>query len=93
LRRSVVRRRRRYRGVALGVVVDAHAPRLAADLTILDVVLVLPAAGIDAHGDGLAAVRARHLAFGVGGAIAERKVTLEIEVAGFRIKSKPHIET
>jgi hypothetical protein len=69
------------------------APRLAADLTVLDVVLSLTAPRIERDGDRLAAVRTRHLAFYVGGAIAEREVSLEVEVIGLRIKGKPHIET
>src|SRR5215467_2345177 len=90
--RSIVRRRRRYGGVSVRIVFDAHSPRLAAHLAVLDVVLVLPAARIDADRDGLAAIRARHLAFGVGSAVTERKVSLEIEVIRLGIKRKLHIE-
>jgi hypothetical protein len=53
----------------------------------------LTAPRIERDGDRLAAVRTRHLAFYVGGAIAEREVSLEVEVIGLRIKGKPHIET
>src|SRR4051812_5763954 len=57
-----------------------HAPGLAADLAVLDVVLRGAAAWIEADRVLFAAVGADHHAAGVGRAVAEWKVAVEIEL-------------
>jgi hypothetical protein len=79
--------------VAVRAVLDVDAPRLAADLAILDVVLPVAAPRIEPDGHGLSAVRAGHLAFDVGRAVAQRKIAVEVEVVGLRVESEAHLET
>jgi hypothetical protein len=59
-----------------------YSPGLTADLAVFDIILIAAATGIDADGVRLAAVRTDNVRARIGGAVAERKVTIEIEVVG-----------
>ena len=76
---GLIRRAERLRFErCLLVVRHRHAPRLTADLTIFDVILFRTAARIDTDFVRLSAVGAHDDALGVGGAVAEWKLLLEI---------------
>ena len=59
-----------------------YSPGLTADLTILDVALIIAAAGIDTDGVDLAAVRTRDVRAGVGRAVSQGKVAVQVELVG-----------
>src|SRR5882724_1002800 len=65
-----------FRGPVLSVG-HGDLPRPAADLAVLDVLLLGPAAGIEGDLDGLAAIGAGDLGGGVGRAIAEGEFLVE----------------
>jgi hypothetical protein len=69
-----------------------QTPRLAANLAVFDVVLAIPAPGIEGDHDRFAAVWTRDVALNICRAVAERKVALEVEVIRLWIKRKPHVE-
>jgi hypothetical protein len=71
----------RHRDVGFPIVVaHADAPRIAAHLTVLDVLLRRPAAGIERDLDRLAAVRTLDRRVDVGGAITKGKFVVEVEL-------------
>src|ERR1041384_8359560 len=67
-------------GGAVVSIMYGDAPGLTADLTVFDVVLVFAASRVEADRICFAAVRTGDLAARVGGAVAERKVSIEIEL-------------
>src|SRR5947207_4937671 len=64
-------------GRAVFAVVDAHRPRLAANLAVLHILLGRAAAGIDRDLHRLVTVRAVNRRPRLGGAVAERKSGVE----------------
>ena len=76
--RLLVERRHLHVGAAGRVVAHGHAPRLAAHLAVLDVVLRPAAAGIERDVHRLAAVRAVHGRRGVRGAVAAREIGVDV---------------
>jgi len=65
------------------VVRDRHLPRLAAHLAILDVLLVLSAAWVYRNHYRFTAVRTLHRRFHISGAVAKRKLAIEL---GFQLR-------
>jgi len=59
-----------------------HSPGLTADLAIFHVALIVAASWINADGVHLAAVRTGDVGAGVGGAVTERKIAIEVELLG-----------
>src|SRR5512147_2652932 len=88
---AVVRGLDAHVGAALGVVAHEHAPGLTAHLAVLDVLLRGPAARIERDGVHLAAVRAAHVPFGVGGAIAEGELRVESDGIVWVVEKKAHV--
>src|SRR5262245_37008777 len=69
-----------------------NTPGLAADLTVFDVILYVAAARVQAHRILFAAIRAHDRPHGIGCAVTERKVAIEIELVVVVVKSKAHSE-
>jgi hypothetical protein len=59
-----------------------YTPRLAADLAVLGIALMFAAAGIHEHRVRLTAIRADDFGARVRCSVAERKVTIEVEIVG-----------
>ena len=78
----LIERLHAHGGMPVVPVLHGHAPRLTANRAVLDVLLVITAAGIERHRVRFAAVRAGDDSACVGGAVAERKVAIEIELVG-----------
>src|SRR5512143_1881982 len=83
---SVVECHSVYDGGAVVLIMYGNSPRLAAHLAVFDVVLLRAAAGVESDHIGLAAIRTGDHAGRGGGAVAERKVSVEVEiVAGLAV--------
>jgi hypothetical protein len=65
-------------GLAVGIVAYSDSPRLTADLTVLDIVLTVPAPRVESDDVVLATVGAHDGPDRVGGAITERKFLVEV---------------
>src|SRR5678809_503317 len=91
---SVVEGRSAYDGGSVVSIMYGDAPGLAAHLAVLDVVLRVAAAGVEADRVGLAAVGTRHDAARVGRSVAEWELPVEIELVGLVValivESKAH---
>jgi hypothetical protein len=62
------------------IIRNSDSPRSATHLAILYIVLIVAPTGVDADLVGLAAVRAHHNPFGIGRAVTERKLLVQIAV-------------
>src|SRR3954469_19448192 len=82
--RLLVERGRGHDRRAVAGVVHGHAPRPAAHLAVLDVVLRLATAGIEAHLVLFAAIRTGDAARHVGRTVAEWEIAVEVELVGAR---------
>src|SRR5690349_16209154 len=82
---SVVECHSAYDGGSVVSIMYGDTPGPTAYLAVLDVVLILSASRVEADGVRLAAIGAGDVAARVGGAIAEREVTIEIELVVRRI--------
>src|SRR5437773_6102464 len=92
---SVVECDSAYDGGSVALIMYGDAPGLTADLAVLDVILIFAAPGVEADRDRLAAIRAGDLAARVGGAVAEWKVAIEIElvvglIVELIVEGEPH---
>src|SRR5690242_10765416 len=76
--KSVIERGQRDGGVTCVIIRERNAPRPAADLAVLDVILDAAAPRIEPDLDALAAVRADHERIHLGGAVAEWKLFVEL---------------
>ena len=65
------------RHLAVVIELDGHIPWAAANLTVLDVILTVAAAGVEQQLDRLTAVRTPGVGRRVGYTIAERKALVE----------------
>ena len=76
--------------LAGAVVGHRDTPRLAAHFAVLDVFLVVPAAGVEGDLHGLAAVRAGDDRSGLGGSITEREFFVEVSllILGMKINHR-----
>src|SRR5215208_6212094 len=72
------------------------APRLTADLTVLDIVLVATTSGVDADCDRLPTIRTADVGTRIRRAVAEWEVALEVEFLGVArvvvIECELHVE-
>jgi hypothetical protein len=67
-------------GSPIGLIVNGYPPWSAADLAILDILLLAPTAGIQCDLVDFAAVRAVYRGAGLDGAVAERELLIQIIV-------------
>ena len=77
---SIVKRGRENLGVSLSVVGDRDSPGPATYLAVFYIILVLTTTRVDADLVWLTAVRAGDDPLRVGGAVAQRKLVVEIAV-------------
>jgi hypothetical protein len=81
-----VRRLHIHASAPVVLVADDHAPRLAAHLTVLDVLLRASAPGIERDLVELATVGTANLRLGVGGAVAQREFAIEEVVHAWKLR-------